>query len=141
MPTHGTPCQGTFFSACVVALLLAGACTGPEQIPTRATVVIEADPEEPLFLITSSDFEVIGDGSMVFAQADTLPINENFNREFRMQDPPRFTAILRNDSDEENESVRLSVLIDGRTQYDEIAVLGTKAFLQFVYRYKPFDTN
>ena len=104
-------------------------------------MVIEADPEEALLLVTSSDFEVLGDGSTVFAQADTLLIEQNFNREFRMQEPPRFTAILRNDSEEEDESVRLSVLIDGRTEYDEIAVLGTAGFLQFVYRYNPFGSN
>lgn len=122
----------------VLVLLAGGACTEPETPPTRATVIVEANPQEPLLLIASSSFEVGGDGTTAFGQADTITISGNFNREFAMQDPPRFTAILRNDSEEEDKSARLSVLIDGRKEYDELAVLGTGGFLQFVYRYNPF---
>lgn len=114
------------------------ACDDAVETPTRATVIVEAAPREPLVLIASSDFQVGDGGTTTFYQADTVSITGNFNREFSMQEPARFTAILRNDSEDEDKSVRLSVLIDGRNEYDEIAVLGTGGFLQFVYRFNPF---
>ena len=123
-----------------VLLALSSACNDPVGMPTTATVAIEAAPTDSLVFIASSDFQVQDNGTTIFNQADTVSITGNFTREFPMQDPARFTAILRNDLEDAEESVRLSVLIDGRREYDEIAVLGTGGFLQFVYRFNPFDT-
>ena len=124
-------------AGCLLAAL-ATACTDPQAMPTAATVIVEANPTEPLALIASADFSVADDGTTLLNSADTIEITGNYNREFRMDDPARFTAILRNDSEEEDASARLSVLIDGRNEYDEIAILGTGGFLQFVYRFNAF---
>ena len=119
-----------------VALLLVG-CTNAEGPPVSATVIIEASAsaEEPLILTVSTSFDVVTSGEIVYTNLDSITITGNYNEQFALNSEARFTAKLLNEHSTE-EPVRLSVLIDGGTEYDEIVVLGQGGFLQYVYRFQ-----
>ncbi len=119
-----------------VALLLVGCVDEPLL---TATVIIEASAsaEEPLILTVSTSFDVTPSGEVVYSSSDSITITGNYNEQFALNSEARFTAKLLNEHSTE-ESVRLSVLIDGGTEYDEIVVLGQGGFLQYVYRFSDF---
>lgn len=121
-----------------VALLLVG-CTNAEGPPVSATVIIEASAsaEEPLILTVSTSFDVTPSGEVVYSSSDSITITGNYNEQFALNSEARFTTKLLNEYGTE-ESVRISVLIDGRRLYDEMAVLGQGGFLQYVYRFSDF---
>ncbi len=118
-----------------VLALLAAACTSEENPPETATVIVEANAENPLLLIVSTRFEVVNTGDLVYNNIDTIPLTGNYNETYQLNSEARFTAILKNDY-ETVEGVRLSVLLDDRLEYDEIASLGKGGFLQYVYRFR-----
>ena len=86
-------------------------------------------------LTVSSSFDVVTGGEVVYNSLDSITITGNYNEQFALNSERRFTATLLNEHTTE-EGVRLSVLIDQGTEYDQTAVLGQGGFLQFVYRFQ-----
>jgi hypothetical protein len=121
--------------AAFALVALAAACTSDATPPTSATVIVEADTPEPIFLIVASRFEVLGNGELALTNGDTIEITGNYNDKFQLNSEARFTAKLINEG-ELPADVRLSVLIDGSVQFDDRATILNGGFLQYVYRFR-----
>ncbi len=130
--TSSRPLAGVF---ALCFLVVVAACSDNQDPPTSATVIVEASPGQPLLLIVSTRFEVVASGEIVYTNQDTIEVTENYTEKFALNSEARFTAILKNDVESEEE-VRLAVFIDEGLEYDERATLGQNGFLQYVYRFQ-----
>ena len=118
-----------------VALLTVG-CTGGDGPPVTATVIIEASASaaQPLLLTVSTSFDILDTGEFDYNTLDSITITGDHTELYALKSDARIVAKLLNEQGTE-ESARLSVLLDGRTRYDQTAVLSQDGFMQYVYRF------
>ncbi len=126
----------------LLTLPVLGACGGltDGEPATRARVVADVDPAEPLTLIISTDFTVVlepntGELHPDFDAADTFDITSPFDQTYSLNpNDSRLFVRLANDG-AANEPVHLQVLLDGRSEYDVEVTMANGAFLEYLYRF------
>lgn len=121
----------------LVALVGVAGCANNTVQADNARVVVDADPEEPLVLLVSTDFIMVfnesGNRVPAFSDVDTLSITGNFDETYSLDDDePGIYVQLANPS-ETPEEVRLRVYLDDGLEYDVSVSMSVPGFLSYTY--------
>lgn len=120
-----------------LAAVLLPSCTGRVLRADQSRVVIQTNPESPLTLVISRNFEVTqndtGQQVPIVLSADTIPVSGPFDQTYRLDDDrPRILVKLINET-ELRESARVRVYLDGGLEYDADVELEPGAHVQYNY--------
>lgn len=104
--------------------------------PTRARLVLSDQTGAlPVELTTSLNFLVGEGGNLSFEDLTVDTVSVPFDETYNIEQHQRFYIMATNIQDE-TQSFRMKVTIDGRSWYDEVKTLAPEETAQFVYRYQ-----
>jgi hypothetical protein len=117
--------------------LLGGCNILSDNPPDQVHVIVDANPQEPLLLIVSSNFVVgtnsQGQGQSSIARGDSTFISGPYDHTYTLSSAAgQILVHLQNDG-ANTESVRLRILFDGKSEYDTSKNLATGDFLEYAY--------
>jgi len=126
-------------AALLPALLpLLGGCDilsdGP---PDAVRVIVDANPQEPLLLVVSSEFVVgtnaQGQSQSVIAKGDSTFVSGPYDHSYTLSSAAGQILVHLENEGANPESVRLRILFDGKSEYDKSKELATGDFLEYAY--------
>ena len=131
--------RGTVLVAAAVVL---GACAETAQKAGSARVVVEVDPESPVELVISTNFQMLldpetGATTPFLNNHDSLFLTADDDELYSLDtDDPKFYAQIKNPSSTV-ETVHMMVFLDGDQAYDATVQMRNGGFLEYIYQFSP----